>query len=71
MKIKVLFMGRKQVAFDCLKHLLNKDNVEIVGVLSDGDTAKPAIADLAIDEDLPLFNFDELGIQGNCVVGGF
>ena len=49
MKIKVLFMGRKQVAFDCHKHLLNKDNVEIVVVLS--DVIQPnQHADLAIDE---------------------
>ena len=69
MKIKVLFMGRKQVAFDCLKHLLNKDNVEIVGVLR-RDTAKPAIADLAIDEDLPLLNFDSalMAIESNELV---
>lgn len=58
MKIKVLFMGRKKVASECLKYLVSRTDVEIVGVLTDNHIANSITSKVAMDNDLLLFNFD-------------
>ena len=58
MKIKVLFMGRKKVASECLKYLVSRTDVEIVGVLTDSHIANSATTRVAIDNGLQLFDYD-------------
>lgn len=56
--IKILFMGRKQVAADCLKFLLNRTDVKVVGVLTDSHLDISVTANLARGEGLPLYTFE-------------
>jgi methionyl-tRNA formyltransferase len=58
-KIKVLFMGRKQVAAECLKYIASKSNVEVVGVLTDSHLAVSPTTDVANNLKIKLFDFDE------------
>lgn len=58
-KVKVLFMGRKPVAGDALKWLLSKECVEVVGVVTDSHLPQSICADIANDNGVPLFSFEE------------
>ncbi|MBQ4849193.1 formyltransferase family protein [Pseudoalteromonas sp. MMG012] len=64
-KVKVLFMGRKPIAGKSLKWLLSKENVEVVGVVTDSHLPRSICADIAIESGIPLFNFDEALSQVN------
>ena len=58
MKIKILFMGRKKVASACLKYLISRTDVEIVGVLTDSHLNNSVTSRVAIENGLRLFDFD-------------
>ena len=45
--MKILFMGRKQVAADALSYLLTLENVEVVGVLTDSHLDVSPTSDVA------------------------
>ena len=61
MKIKVLFMGRKKVASECLKYLIARTDVEIVGVLTDSHLANSVTTRVAVDNGLrPLILIQRL-----------
>ena len=55
--IRVLFMGRKQVAADALAYLLSLENVQVVGVLTDNHLEISPTANVARRFSLPLFEF--------------
>lgn len=56
--IQVLFMGRKQVAARCLESLLQRPDVEVVGVLTDSHLAVSVTADVARARGLPLYDYE-------------
>lgn len=56
--MKILFMGRKQVATRCLQYLLNHRDIEVVGVLTDSHLTVSSTAALAKSRGLPLFDFE-------------
>ena len=58
-KIKVLYMGRKPVAAKCLTWLLEQDNVEVVGVLTDSHLPESPCRNIAEEHALPTYQFDE------------
>lgn len=58
-KVKVLFMGRKSVAGDSLKWLLSKECLEVVGVVTDSHLPQSICEDIANDNGVPLFSFEE------------
>jgi methionyl-tRNA formyltransferase len=55
--IKVLFMGRKQVAANALGHLLELPGVQVAGVLTDHHLAVSPTAKLATEAGVPLYDF--------------
>ncbi|MGE8319956.1 MAG: methionyl-tRNA formyltransferase [Comamonas sp.] len=57
--MKVLFMGRKQVAADTLKTIAAMPNVEIVGVLTDSHLENSPTAEFARAEGLEVLDFDD------------
>ena len=57
-RIKVLFMGRKDVAARCLQHLLDHQGVQVVGVLTDSHLEVSPTAVLARSKSLRLFDFE-------------
>ena len=58
-RLKVLFMGRKQVAANCLRWLLDsRKDIEVVGVLSDTQLSSSVTGDVAHDYRIPLFEFE-------------
>ena len=57
--IKVLFMGRKQVARDCLESLLNRSDIEVVGVLTDSHLEGSVTTQFAHSIGLKTYSFDE------------
>lgn len=58
-KIKILFMGRKPVAADCLSWLLECSNVEVVGVLTDSHLSVSPTSDIANENNLKIYGYDE------------
>lgn len=58
-KIKVLFMGRKDVAKRSLQYLLNSERYIVVGVITDSHLEASPTAELAHESNIPLFCFDE------------
>ncbi|ELA8259771.1 hypothetical protein Q3054_000849 [Vibrio alginolyticus] len=58
-KIKVLFMGRKNVATKCLQYLLESNKYIVVGVLTDSHLDKSSTGELATKNNIPLYNFEE------------
>ena len=52
-------MGRKPVAGDALKWLLSKECVEVVGVVTDSHLPQSICTDIANDNCIPLFSFEE------------
>lgn len=57
-KSKVLFMGRKQVAAQCLENILKRSDVEIVGVLTDNHLDVSPTHDVAKKNNLRVYSFD-------------
>lgn len=57
-KKKILFMGRKKVAARALKWLMSRDDVEIVGVLTDTHLDRSVTGDLAKSYGLQIYDFD-------------
>lgn len=57
-KKKVLFMGRKPVAAKCLRYLAQRDDVDIVGVLTDNHLSVSPTTEVAREYGLNLFDFD-------------
>ena len=57
--VRVLFMGRKPVAAKCLEYLLSNHRVEVVGVLTDSHLKVSPTSDVARDNNLRLFTFEE------------
>jgi len=58
LKIKTLFMGRKQVAASCLEWLTTHPKYEVVGVLTDNHLSSSVTAELARKLDIPLLDYD-------------
>lgn len=56
---RVLFMGRKKVAADCLDYLAAKPNVQLVGVMTDSHLASSCTADVARRLGVPLLRIEE------------
>jgi len=57
--IKVLFMGRKPVAAKCLNWLLDNEDVEVVGVLTDSHLSLSPTQDGAKDVGIPVYEYSE------------
>lgn len=57
-KTKILFMGRKSVAASCLRYLVSRPDVEVVGVMTDSHLLTSPTSDLAIELGLKLYDFD-------------
>jgi methionyl-tRNA formyltransferase len=57
-KKKILFMGRKKVAAKCLDFLAHREDVEIVGVLTDSHLAVSPTTDIAKKYGFKIFDFD-------------
>lgn len=51
-------MGRKQVAADCLTILLERTDVEVVGVLTDSHLQGSVTESVARAADIPVYTFD-------------
>ena len=58
MKTNVLFMGRKTVSANCLKYLLTRQDIEIVGVITDNHLENSPTGKIANENGLSLFDFD-------------
>ena len=56
--ISVLFMGRKQVSANCLRYLLGRPDVKVVGVLTDSHLAASVTSDVAREHGLPLYDYE-------------
>lgn len=56
---KILFMGRKPVARDCLAWLLEQPGIDIVGVLTDSHLEGSVTTAFARSAGLDLYTFDE------------
>jgi methionyl-tRNA formyltransferase len=59
MSKKVLFMGRKPVAAECLEWLVKSDLYEVVGVLTDDHLPVSITADVAKLHGIPLYKFND------------
>lgn len=57
--IKVLFMGRKPVAARCLSHILARNDIEVVGVLTDSHLSVSPTTEIAKANDIPLLQLEE------------
>jgi len=57
--MKILFMGRKSVAADSLRHLASLPDIQIVGVLTDNHLATSPTTDVANEFGFPLYRFEE------------
>ena len=51
-------MGRKQVAADCLEWLIDLNEVEIIGVLTDDHLPVSPTKDVALKNNIKLYNFE-------------
>jgi methionyl-tRNA formyltransferase len=58
-KLKVLFMGRKNVAQRSLQWLLERDDVEVVGILTDSHIDNSPCAELSRAKGLPIYSYEE------------
>lgn len=59
MALRVLFLGRKSVAADCLTWLLGRDDVIVKGVLTDCHLDKSVTQDAAAAAGIHVYTFDE------------
>lgn len=57
--MRVLFMGRKKVAAQALRQLIDDPLADVVGVLTDSHLARSATADVARAHGIPVLDFDE------------
>lgn len=57
--VRVLFMGRKQVAANALRWLLERNDADIVGVLTDNHLETSPTNDVARSRNIPVLNFDD------------
>ncbi|MEE8057930.1 MAG: formyltransferase family protein [Pseudomonadales bacterium] len=57
--MKVLFMGRKPVAAEALEFLLQKEQINVVGVLTDSHLSISPTSDVASHYGIPLYEFSE------------
>ena len=57
-KKKILFMGRKKVAAKCLEFLALREDVDIVGVLTDSHLTVSPTTDIAKKYGYKIFDFD-------------
>ncbi len=57
--MKVLFMGRKAVAAKSLEYLVQNEQVEVAGVLTDNHLSVSPTSDIARQYGLPLYEFSE------------
>lgn len=55
---KVLFMGRKEVAANCLRWINSFPGVEIVGVVTDSHLPGSTTAAMSIELGIPLLNYN-------------
>lgn len=55
--MKLLFMGRKKVAAQCLTALLKRRDCEVVGVLTDSHLSVSPTSEVARSHGIPLFDF--------------
>ncbi len=55
-KVDILFMGRKQVASDCLSFLLKMDSIRVVGVLTDSHLEGSATLSVALENNIPVLD---------------
>lgn len=58
-KNKVLFMGRKSVAAKCLRYLLEREDVDVVGVLTDSHLSVSPTAEVASANGIRIYEFEE------------
>ena len=56
--MRVLFMGRKQVARECLQVLSRTPGIAVIGILTDSHLAHSPTAALARELRLPLFDYE-------------
>lgn len=54
--MKILFMGRKRVAADCLQHLCALPGVKVVGVLTDSHLNVSVTSEVARANNLPILD---------------
>jgi methionyl-tRNA formyltransferase len=57
--MKILFMGRKRVAADCLQHLCTLPGVEVVGVLTDSHMEVSVTSEVAQVNGVPILDHNE------------
>lgn len=55
---KILFMGRKPVAANCLRYLSQRDDVDVVGVLTDSHLLISPTAQVAREHGFKIYDFD-------------
>ena len=58
--INVLFMGRKPVAAKALAWLLGRDDVSVVGVVTDSHLAVSPTSEVARDASVPILSREEV-----------
>lgn len=64
--IKVLFMGRKKVGARCLEYLLNRGDVEVVGVLTDSHLSVSPVSEAARSKGVPILDYREACGRVEC-----
>lgn len=57
--INILFAGRKQISAEVLENLSNRDEINIVGVLTDSHLSGSLTAEVARKCNIPVFSFEE------------
>lgn len=55
---KILFMGRKPVAANCLRYLSQREDVDIVGVLTDSHLSISPTTQVAQEHGIEIYDFD-------------
>lgn len=64
---KILFMGRKKVAANCLRWIHALPGVEIVGVVTDSHLDCSVTAALSADLGIPLLDYDSAMERASCL----
>ncbi len=62
-KVKVIFMGRKAVAAKALKWLCERDDTEVIGVITDSHLEVSPTTNIAKLYGIPFFSRDELELK--------
>ena len=66
--IKVLFMGTPDFAVGCLEMLTQREDIEIVGVVTQPDKQKgrgmkfiaPPVKEFALEHNIPIYQFEKI-----------